>query len=165
MILCRSKASVEEDIKRLKEQGRWRSSWEYEREVNHTHARMSSPDREHVRQELEIAAELAADLRDSYPDRRFVIAHIPCYAVSFYQPTDGAPTSGIQTAPQTATAWGPLKQGEAWCQTCQCNCKYRILPTPDPEFPQVAWGRCEVCENDVMISDCEIFSLVEIASC
>ena len=154
MILRQTAASAEKNISRLRERSEWRPSWRYEREANHCHALMSAIDREHVRQELEIAAEFAADLREAYPNHAFVIAHIPCYAVTFYQATEDAPTEGVLSVENLT------KDGKVWCQTCQGHQLYAPLPSPDPEFPQVQWGRCEACGNDVITEDAEVLTFL-----
>ena len=157
MILLESPATTAKNIQRVKENGKWISHWQYERGANHTHTDMSAADREHILQELEIADEFASALRETYPDRKFVVTHIPCYAVSFYQAEDDAPTHGIFPIKNSKSAGDTV-----WCQTCQCQRSYRVLPAPDADFPQVEWGLCEVCQNDVIISaDCKILTFIE----
>jgi hypothetical protein len=159
IILRESVAAAETNTRRLQEKGQWRSRWRYERGANHLHARMSAIDREHMRQELEIAADFAAELRQAYPDRAFVISHIPCYAVTFYQAVEDAPTEGVLPVRNKPT------DGRVWCQTCEQRQLYAPLPSPDPEFPQVEWGRCAVCGNDVIISgDTELLTLLPVTA-
>ena len=156
MILRESASTTAKHVQEMKESGKSFSRWKYERSANHTHAEMSAADREHVRQELEIADDFALALRETYPDRRFVITHIPCYAVSFYQAVEEAPTDGVLPVKNHK-----IKSDTAWCQTCQRSRPYHLLPVPDPEFPQVEWGVCAVCKNDLIISaDCEILTLI-----
>lgn len=102
--------------------------WKYERFANHVHAQMNAIDREHTRQELEIAADFEADLRREYPEHSFVIVHAPCYAVSFYQLAEDAPT-------EDEVISVPAKE-KVWCQNCELSQSYQLLPGTDAEFPQ-----------------------------
>jgi hypothetical protein len=120
-----------------------RAPWQYERGANHVHADMSESARVRVRQEVELAAAFEAALRRAYPERAFVISHIPGYAVSFYQQVEGAPVEDIPPDE-------PLKE-TAWCQRCQRPQPYRRSEQPDPEFPKVEWGQCTVCGDDVIL--------------
>ncbi len=129
------------------------SRWRYERGHNHRHARMSASDRDHVRQEAEMAEELATELGDAYPARNFVVCHIPCYAVSFYQAVDDAPT-------QSKPLSNHDKAETQGCVTCQRQRPYRLLPHPDPDFPQIRWGACLVCGGDIALTEDEIRLLV-----
>ena len=140
---------------RLQKTGLYESRWRYERSENHVHGKMSAIDRNHIQQELEIAADFTTALRQAYPERHFVITHIPVYAVSFYSVRDDAPaTAGVYPLPNQRD-W----EGQAWRQTCQGRRPYLGLPSPDPEFPFVEWGRCTECGNDVIInSDVEILT-------
>lgn len=128
--------------------GEQQSRWGYERFANHRHARMSAPDREHVQQELQMAAELEAALRATYPDRSFVISHIPCYAISFYQAIGDAPTGD--------EPWPDTREEKEFCNNCGRRQTYQLLPTPDPIFPQAEWGVCDVCSCDMIIRSAEI---------
>lgn len=153
MVLLESAAAAQEGTQRWQEQGTPFSRWRYERGANHTHADMIAVDREHVRQEVEMAAEFEVALRQSYPDRDFVISHIPCYAVSFYQLVEDAPTEYV-----------PAKEpvGEtAWCQNCERGRAYRLLPEPDAEFPWLRWGACVVCGNDIVLNAGEFCRVVK----
>jgi len=152
MVLLESPDSAREGLRRWQERGLPFTRWRYERGVNHTHADMIAADREHVRQEVEIAAEFEAALRQAYPERDFVISHIPCYAVSFYQLMDDAPTEYVPPKE-------PVKEA-AWCQNCQRSREYRLLPEPDAEFPWLRWGACLVCGNDIVLNHGEEFRRV-----
>lgn len=154
MILLESAETAEAQSRYLKDKGLWHSRWRYERGANHLHADMGAVDREHVRQELEIAERFAAALRRSYPNRAFVITHIPCYAVSFYQAEEDAPTEGILPLNEEK------QNGAVWCQTCERNQSYTLLPSPDALFPMAEWGRCEVCHDDVITYYGEILTLL-----
>lgn len=153
MILTVLLDSVQKRVEEIKASGKPYSRWSYERGANHVHANMSALDREHVRQELEIAADFEAALRRTYPDRSFVIAHIPCYAVTFYQATEDAPTEDVLSDT-------PLEE-KAWCQRCECKRPYRLLPVPDAEFPKAEWGKCETCGDDIIVRAGEILTLIE----
>ena len=148
--------SVADQVREWKERGCWRSTWEFERAENHVHARVSLPDRELVRAEREIAAEFGKALREAYPERRFVISHIPGFGVSFHQLAEGAPAAGVE-------AW---KKSGVWartpevCGVCGRARAFRVLPTPDAEFPFVEWGVCDGCGSDVMLAQCEVRTLV-----
>lgn len=153
MVLLQSLSSAQEAAKRRQEKGADLSRWQYERGANHIHARMSVVDREHVRQEMRIASDFEAALRHAYPERDFVICHIPCYAVSFYQLIDDAPTEYVPP---------PSPVGEtAWCQNCQCGREYRLLPEPDEEFPWLKWAACVVCSNDIVLNDGEFRTVIK----
>lgn len=152
MILLESRQAAEEQIRRLQDRGEPICRWKYERAVNHVHARMSAVDREHLRQELEIAREFETELRQSYPDRDFVICHIPCYAVSFCQLVDDAPTKN--------EVLREVRGDTVWCQHCQTKRPFRLLPEPDPEFPWLKWGACTVCHHDIILGDYELRRVV-----
>jgi hypothetical protein len=139
-------SSLEEIQKRVDEiraSGKPFVPWAYERFANHMHADMSAPDREHVAQELEMVAEFESVLRATYPEQSFVISHTPCYAVTYYQAIEGALT---ETMPL-----GKREKTTVFCNTCSSSQSYRLLPTPDPIFPDAEWGVCEGCGNDVII--------------
>jgi len=155
MILVVSLDYVQQHVAKIKASGKSYVRWQYERGANYVHAQMSALDREHVRQELEIVADFKSALRQTYPDRSFVICHIPCYAVSFYQTAEGAPTEGI--LPVRGEERG---KDQVWCQTCECKQPYHPLPSPDAEFPQAEWGVCEVCGNDVITFLSEVLTLL-----
>jgi len=147
--------SVADKVRELKDRGRWRSKWQFERAENHLHARMSLPDREHVRAELQIATEFRAALRETFPDRRFVISHILCYAVSFYQATEGAPQAGVEQMPKSGQ-WRGVPEGMVFCSVCEKAQPFRGLASPDAEFPFVEWGVCDECARDCMLTECEV---------
>jgi hypothetical protein len=148
MILLESVHAARQGMQRWQERGIPFSRWAYERGANHVHAEMSALDREHVRQEIEIAAEFEAALRQAYPDRDFVLSHIPCYAVTFYQLLDDAPT---ETEVLKEVSSDPV-----WCQNCQKRRTWSALPNPDPEFPWLKWGACTVCGNDIVLGEIDV---------
>ncbi len=139
-------------MRQLEESDQPLCRWQYERFANHVHAQMSAADREHMRQEREIAANFQDDLRREYPQRSFVITHLPCYAVSFYQAAEDAP---VEDEPLDSA------KEKVWCQTCERSRPYRLLPVPDAEFPQAEWGRCETCGSDVIVRSGEIRTLIK----
>ena len=153
MVLLESAEDAEKNVRWLKETGKWVSRWKYERGSNHTHPHMTLVDRERVRDETKISAEFTSVMRRNYPERNFVISHIPGYAVSFFQAIEGAPTEDI--APKRTP------KETAWCQHCQRPRPYHLLPIPDPEFPKVEWGACEVCGNDLILYAGEILTLLK----
>jgi hypothetical protein len=66
MVLIESAAQAEEHIRQLKQLGKLHpTAWQYERGANHVHADMGQPDRVRVRQELQIAHDLEARLRQT----------------------------------------------------------------------------------------------------
>ena len=147
MVLLR-RGDVAESSERFRESGLLHSRWRFERGENHVHASMSVVDREHVRQELAIAVDFTATLQTTFPERRFIITHIPKYAVSFHSILDDAPVeAGVFPLPR------PLdREGRAWCQHCQGARPYVAQPFPDPEFGFVDWGRCVECRNDLILN-------------
>jgi len=154
MILSQSAKTAEINVQKQKEEGFWSSRWAYERVANSVRCASSETDREYMRKETAIIERFATDLRQAYPNRSFVMMHIPCLVVSFYQAMEDASRQGVLPEKDL------LPAGLAWCQTCRSNRLYTFLPGPDAEFPQVEWGRCTVCGNDVIIHQWEILTLL-----
>lgn len=127
--------------------------WQQERFDNHRHQTMSLPERELVQREVKYTAELSDALRLAFPERAFLISHITAYAVSFFQPEEGAPKESITKLRE----WGGAT---ASCVTCQKSQPYQRLPVPDPQFPFVEWGKCEVCGNDMLLTEVEIIRYI-----
>jgi len=155
MILCEDPETTKAALIELERRGEKLSRWRYERGANHEHTLMGVPDRLHVEQELELAASLKTNLRAAYPDHRFVISHIPCYAVSFYQPEDDAPTSG--TLPARNEQKG---REEALCMTCHQRTKMQRLPLSESDPPMTEWSRCAVCGEDTLLYREEILTQI-----
>jgi hypothetical protein len=113
--------------------------WRYERRANHMDTRSSALDRRHVSDELELAADLKDNLRAAYPDRSFVVTHIPCYGVSFYQLAPEAPIIGTRP---TGEQRG---RDVVLCIPCQVHRKMRHAPPSDLDLPMTDWYQCEIC--------------------
>lgn len=142
MILLEPAEAAAEALQRLREQGQPLCRWRYERGANHVHADMSAGDRKRVREELAFAAELEAALRAAYPDRDFVISHLPGYAVSFYQWAEEADAEDEKSEDARDTAW---------CQHCQRYRPFHPRPERDPELPGFRWGACVNCNRDLLL--------------
>ncbi len=144
MVLLGSLAYVERGLGRLQSNFVPFPRWRYERFANHVHGTMSNPDREHIREEMTILAGFEEALQQRFPRHTFVISHIPCYAVTFYQLIDDAPTNVVSS--------GKSLEKAVWCQACQCDREYSPLPEPDTEFPWLKWGSCVICHNDLLLN-------------
>lgn len=151
MILTDAPISARENLARARERRGVLIPWRYERGANHRHAQMSLPAREHVRQEVAMVASLETALREAYPQRQFVVSHIPAYAVTFWQPASEYPACDFCDAP---------KEGKVWCQPCQRRQPYRPHEGPDAEFPRAEWGTCLACGNDVLVRTWEVMRLI-----
>ena len=153
MVLLGRLSFVEGELRRWQSKSVPFSRWQFERFANHVHGTMSNIDREHVREEMTILAGYEEALRQRFPQHTFVISHIPCYAVTFYQLVDDAPTS-VEPS-------GKSLEKAVWCQACQCNREYSALPEPDTEFPWLEWGSCMVCHNDLLLNVKELCRIVK----
>lgn len=154
MVLGEEPLSARENLEHLRRQGYLDGGWQYERGANHMHGDMSLPARELVRQEVGLAAHLEAALREAYPERRFVLSHIPGSSITFYQWAEGAAGErALHTEP---------RNGKVWCQTCQHSQPYHPHNGPDAEFPLAEWGTCTECGIDVLVRVWEVTTEVGV---
>jgi hypothetical protein len=152
MVLLETPEATKEHLRHLTASGKERTPWQYERGANHVHPDMCQPDRIRVREECSIAAGFETSLLNAYPERRFVISHIPGYAVSFYQWVPDAPAEDIPPAEEA--------KGTVWCQSCQRSRAYEPGQEADAEFPKAQWGRCLECGEDLIIQAGEVLRVI-----
>ncbi len=99
MIFSLGACNARQNLEHIRPTHGERSSWTYERSLNHYHVDIGPVrfglSRETIREGNKVVSLLKKDLETCYPDRRFIIAHDLGSIVSYYQPTEGAPTETI----------------------------------------------------------------------
>jgi hypothetical protein len=124
--------------------------WRLERSLNHQHP-THDYDREALRVAREMGADLAAALREAYPERRFVLDYLE-EQVSFYQQRGNAPEGDTPPAEELPEV--------VRCERCEERRPYSLRTHPDAEFPKADWGECLACGAELLLRTCEIRVIV-----
>lgn len=159
LICTLSPLNARENVEAMRRADASRPGWHLERGLNHQHPNHDCSTRKALRDAVDMGAEMAAALREAYPEREFVVAmYLGEDVVSFYQAEEGAP--GL------AEPMGPLTRGDSpwvrepeksWCNACGQGQGYTLRPEPDPEFPMVEWAECRACGTEMVVQQREVY--------
>ncbi len=156
MVLTEEPVSARRNLTQLSERPGFQAGWRYERGANHTHGDMGASARRNVESEVAILQSLEPALREAYQDRRFVVSHMPCGGVTFWQAVPGwedALHGGVRLTSEP-------RNGRVWCQPCQCTQTYIEVPQRHDELPGTEWGVCSECGTDVLVRARELTHVI-----
>jgi len=151
MVLTGSPVCAREQVANAVSKGPFKP-WHYESFANHDHCATRGSDRDKVRYETGCLNRLSAALKLAYPDRRFVVSHIPAYSITFWQDPGEYPDISAPTMEP--------RDDKVFCFKCQLRQPFEADECSDLEFPQMEWGRCAVCGDELLVRCWEILRLV-----